>query len=77
MANRRISPARPGAKRVYTTSKVFIARFDPGATTLDYLVVFIGDVEDFIKDIAVDSVGNVYAAGSTDSTDFPSNNRGV
>jgi hypothetical protein len=64
-------PGQTGRRAAKHNIEGFVARFDPGGTQLDYLVLFIGDIEDFIKDIAVDSAGNVYGAGSSDSTDFP------
>jgi len=52
----------------------FIAKFDPaasGAASLISATYFGGSGGDGISAIAVDSSGNVYATGSTDSPDFP------
>ncbi len=56
----------------------FIAKLDSeqdanplGSTEWVYLTLFLGDVEEYITDIALDSQGTVYASGHTDSSNFP------
>ena len=56
----------------------FIAKFNPvtsaGGATLDYCTYLgghTGNTSDYLSGIAIDSVGNAYVAGYTNSTDFP------
>jgi hypothetical protein len=46
----------------------FVARFSPDGTTLDYVSVFIGDVEDWGGSLVADAAGSAYTLGRTDST---------
>jgi hypothetical protein len=59
-------------------SDAFVAEINSGGTALIYSTFFGGAVggepdadEEFGAGIAVDTIGNVYVAGSTPSTDFP------
>jgi hypothetical protein len=53
------------------TTNVFVAKFDPTGATLGYATYFGGTGADSPVGIAVDAATNVYVAGSTTSTDFP------
>ena len=53
----------------------FVAKFDPTATgsaSLLYSTYLGGSTQDYVDAIAVDSVGNAYVTGFTESNDFPS-----
>jgi uncharacterized protein (TIGR03437 family) len=56
----------------------FIAKFNPvtsaGGATLDYCTYLgghTGNTSDFLSGIAIDSTGNTYVVGNTNSADFP------
>jgi uncharacterized protein (TIGR03437 family) len=50
---------------------VFVARVDPAATTLTY-VIYLGDSSNtYVGAMAVDSAGNAYITGYTNAPDFP------
>lgn len=49
----------------------FVAKIDPTGTTLLYSTYLGGSGDDGVIGIAVDSAGNAYLTGSTNSTDFP------
>lgn len=53
---------------------VVVGKLDPGATTLLYGVSFGGSNDDVGNGIAVDSAGNAYLTGNTQSADFPTAN---
>jgi hypothetical protein len=53
------------------TSNVFIAKFDPSGSTLVFATYLGGTGADVSVGIAVDAATNVYVAGTTTSTDFP------
>ncbi|MGC2196720.1 MAG: SBBP repeat-containing protein [Terriglobales bacterium] len=53
------------------TSNVFIAKFDPTGATLVFATYLGGTGADVSVGIAVDAATNVYVAGTTTSTDFP------
>ena len=52
-------------------SDAFVAKLNPAGTALVYFTTFGGSANDSGIAIAVDTNGNAYLAGSTDSTDFP------
>ena len=52
----------------------FIARFTADGGTVDYLTFLGGGFLDSIRGIALDGVGNVWAAGGTASNDLPTTN---
>ena len=52
----------------------FITKFGPGGQTVVYSTFLGGSGEDEQLGAAVDAFGNVYLAGSTTSTDFPTLN---
>ena len=49
----------------------FVAKVNPTGTNLVYSKLIGGTGDDFVNGIAVDTSGNVYIAGTTNSTDFP------
>ena len=52
----------------------FVAKFDPtatGAASLLYSTYLGGSTQDYVDGIAVDSGGNAYVTGYTESNDFP------
>ena len=61
-----ISTLKAGA-----TTNVFVAKFDPTGATLLFATYFGGTGADSRVGIAVDAAGNIYVAGTTTSTDFP------
>ncbi|MEE9912429.1 MAG: SBBP repeat-containing protein [Deltaproteobacteria bacterium] len=52
----------------------FIAKLDASGSTLLYATYLGGSGDDHAMAIALDASGNAYAAGDTDSTDFPTLN---
>jgi hypothetical protein len=61
-----------------SSQDAFVAKFDPalaGAASLLYATFLGGTGQDAAADLAVDSTGNVYVAGRTDSSDFPLKNQ--
>lgn len=52
-------------------SVAFVAEVNAAGTALDYSTLLGGDIEAYGNAITLDSSGNVYVAGETDSTDFP------
>ena len=53
------------------TTNVFVAKFDPTGATLQFAGYFGGTGADSPVGIAVDAATNIYVAGTTNSTDFP------
>jgi hypothetical protein len=66
-------PATSGAAQISPGggSDAFVARVDPSGTSLVFATYLGGSSSDVANGIAVDVAGNVYAAGETASTDFP------
>jgi hypothetical protein len=56
------------------TSNVFVAKFDPTGATLVFATYIGGTGADTSVGIAVDAATNVYIAGTTTSTNFPTMN---
>ena len=49
----------------------FAAKLNPAGSTFNYITYIGGNRQDYLKALAVDSGGNVYLGGNTDSTGFP------
>lgn len=69
-------PTTPGAfqKTITTNLPAYVARFDTtksGAPSLVYSTFLAGSGSQFARSIAVDSAGNAFVAGETNSNDFP------
>jgi hypothetical protein len=56
------------------SADVFVTKLDPSGPSLVYSTYLGGSVSDVGNGIAVDSSGNVYVAGETTSTNFPTHN---
>ena len=70
-------PTTPGAfQMTYAggTSDAFVAKLNPAGSAFVYATILGGSSFDVGYGIAVDSAGNAYATGYTDSTDFPTVN---
>jgi hypothetical protein len=52
-------------------SDVFLLQFDPTGSSVSYGTFLGGAGEDSASDVAVDAAGNVYLAGLTESSNFP------
>jgi len=52
----------------------FVAKIDPSGSNLLYSTYLSGSVDEEATGLAVDTLGNVYVAGNTHSTDFPTRN---
>ncbi len=50
---------------------VFVVRFLPNGSALEFGTYLGGDAEEFAYGVCVDDSGDIYVAGSTRSTDFP------
>src|SRR5262249_21786483 len=55
-------------------SDAFVSKLNPAGTALVYSTYLGGSGYDFGDGVAVDSAGNAYVAGETDSTNFPTVN---
>lgn len=53
---------------------VYVTKFNPGGSALAYSTYLGGSGSDNAYGIAVDSAGNAYVTGATESTDFPTAN---
>ena len=56
------------------TGDAFVAKLDHTGTNLVYFTYLGGNKEDAAYGLALDSAGNVFLAGTTDSPDFPTRN---
>jgi hypothetical protein len=69
------SPGFPTMSGAFNTSyrdgDVFVAKFDKDLTRLLASTYMGGHSGDYVRSIAVDSGGNIYIAGQTSSSDFP------
>jgi uncharacterized repeat protein (TIGR01451 family) len=57
-----------------TARGAFVAKIDPTGTNLLYSTYLSGSTDEEATGLAVDNSGNVYLAGNTHSTDFPTRN---
>lgn len=65
-------PTTPGALKQTTASDIaFVAKIDTVNNALVYSTYLGGGLQDSASDIAIDSFGNAYIVGSTQSIDFP------
>lgn len=66
-------PTTAGALQLALRSAqdAFVMKISADGSTLIYSTYLGGNLEDYAAGIAVDSAGNAYVAGTTDSTDFP------
>jgi len=66
-------PVTPGVLQVKAKKRAnaFVTKIDPASSTLIYTTYLGGGQDDRGLGIAVDTVGNVYVAGTTYSKDFP------
>jgi len=69
-------PTTPGAfqrvnKAATGFDNAFVTRIDPTGSTLLYSTYLGGSISDAAEGIAIDSSGNAYVAGTTNSPDFP------
>jgi hypothetical protein len=52
-------------------SDIFVVKFDPSGSTLEYSTLLGGEKEDTGHDIALDDFGSTYIVGTTNSGDIP------
>lgn len=65
-----VQPAYGGESTSYQTGDAFVAKFTPTGS-LAAMTYLGGSADDLASSLAVDSAGNVYVAGYTNSHDFP------
>jgi len=61
----------PGTPFAGPPSDAFIAKLDPAGAALVWATFLGGSAADSAETVAIDSVGNVWASGTTSSADFP------
>src|SRR3989304_1618475 len=66
-------PATPGAFDTDLAGEidVFVAKFTPNGSDLEYATFLGGGRDDYLSEIAVDAAGRVFLVGTTMSSDFP------
>jgi hypothetical protein len=62
---------QPATNNCCGTSNVFVAKLNPAGSALLYSTYIGGSTLDLVYRLAIDSAGNAYIAGSTESSDFP------
>ena len=60
-----------GSFNVFTRPDACVTKLNSSGSALIYSTFLGGDGGDFARDLALDNSGNVYVAGSTGSSDFP------
>jgi hypothetical protein len=68
---RRIAPGVCGSSPPVTCENGFVAKIDPSGSRLVYATYFGGTKWQSINGIAIDSSGNAFIAGNTESPDLP------
>jgi hypothetical protein len=68
------NPFQPAHAVLNGDSDAFVTKFSADGSTLIYSTFLGGGNEDYGNAIAVDSAGNAYVAGTTNSVDFPTLN---
>jgi len=68
------NPLQPNYAGGNPCGDAFVAKINPAGSTLIYSTYLGGSAQDLGVGIAVDSVGDVYLAGTTASTNFPTMN---
>ncbi|MBI4464852.1 MAG: SBBP repeat-containing protein [Acidobacteria bacterium] len=63
--------AHSGEGDFFVVNDAFVTKLDSSGSSLVYSTYLGGDADDRGYDIAVDSAGNAYVTGGTDSTNFP------
>ncbi len=66
-----------GSSNLTSADDVFVAKFAPSCTNLDYSTFLGGTNNDVANHIAVDGAGNAYVTGWTVSTNFPDTVTGI
>jgi len=68
-------PTTPGAydRKTFTDydHHIFVTRLNPSGTALTYSTLMGGRYSDMAYDLALDTAGNIYVAGKTQSDNFP------
>lgn len=65
------SPIQPTCANEFGLQDAFVTKIDASGGTIGFSTCFGGSARDQGEAIAVDTVGNVYVAGYTESDDFP------
>src|SRR5205823_187083 len=75
LAGETYSPDFPGgaggSSRSRQSGDAFIVKLNPSGTQLIYSIILAGSGYDSVRGIALDSTGNAYLTGTTNSPDFP------
>jgi hypothetical protein len=68
----RYFPTTPGAlKTTFTTRDGFITKLNPSGSGLVYSTFFGGNLYDYVYALSLDSSGDAFMTGTTNSSDFP------
>lgn len=60
-----------GSEHGFGIQDGFVTKLNPTGSALEYSTYIGGSLSDFFSGMAMDSAGNVFVTGYTDSTDFP------
>jgi hypothetical protein len=66
-----LQPSYGGGTSPYACGDAFVTKIDPEGSALVYSTYLGGSLNDYGSGIAVDSSGNAYVTGNTDSKNFP------